>query len=85
MMQNVPQASVIITNRLTTRWPCAEHGETAAPVCLAKGVDAGATDREVAAEHDIPIVEDPPWRARSTPARKSTNLSPGNILKRSPR
>ncbi|HRP11741.1 MAG TPA: EscU/YscU/HrcU family type III secretion system export apparatus switch protein, partial [Terricaulis sp.] len=32
-----------------------------APICLAKGVDALAQRiREVAGEHDIPIVEDPP-------------------------
>ncbi|MCR6646474.1 MAG: EscU/YscU/HrcU family type III secretion system export apparatus switch protein [Terricaulis sp.] len=38
-----------------------EQGETAAPVCLAKGVDALAQRiRETANEHDIPIVEDPP-------------------------
>ena len=38
-----------------------EQGETAAPICLAKGVDAVAQRiREAAQEHDIPIVEDPP-------------------------
>ncbi len=62
MMQNVPQASVIITN--PTHYAVAlryEPGETAAPVCLAMGVDAVAQRmREVAQEHDIPIVEDPP-------------------------
>ncbi len=62
MMQNVPNASVIITN--PTHYAVAlryEQGETAAPVCLAKGVDALAQRiREVATEHDIPIVEDPP-------------------------
>lgn len=62
MMQNVPQASVVITN--PTHYAVAlryEPGETAAPVCLAMGVDAVAQRmREVAQEHDIPIVEDPP-------------------------
>lgn len=62
MMQNVPSASVIITN--PTHYAVAlryEQGKTAAPVCLAKGVDALAQRiREVANEHDIPIVEDPP-------------------------
>jgi flagellar biosynthetic protein FlhB len=62
MMQNVPNASVIITN--PTHYAVAllyEQGKTAAPVCLAKGVDALAQRiREVAGEHDIPIVEDPP-------------------------
>lgn len=62
MMSNVPNASVVITN--PTHYAVAlkyEQGETAAPVCLAKGVDAVAQRiREVAQEHDIPIVEDPP-------------------------
>lgn len=62
MMQNVPQASVIITN--PTHYAVAlkyEPGETPAPICLALGVDAvAARIREVAQEHDIPIVEDPP-------------------------
>lgn len=62
MMQNVPQASVIITN--PTHYAVAlkyEAGETPAPICLAMGVDAVAQRiREVAQEHNIPIVEDPP-------------------------
>lgn len=62
MMQSVPQASVVITN--PTHYAVAlryEQGETAAPICLAMGVDAVAQRiREVAQEHDIPIVEDPP-------------------------
>jgi flagellar biosynthesis protein FlhB len=62
MMQNVPQASVIITN--PTHYAVAlkyEPGETPAPICLAMGVDAMAQRiRELAQEHDIPIVEDPP-------------------------
>lgn len=62
MMQNVPQANVIITN--PTHYAIAlkyVQGETAAPICLAKGVDAVAMRiREVAEEHDIPIVEEPP-------------------------
>jgi flagellar biosynthesis protein FlhB len=38
-----------------------EQGETPAPMCLAKGVDAVAQRiREVAEEHNIPIVENPP-------------------------
>ncbi|GAN00023.1 flagellar biosynthesis protein FlhB [alpha proteobacterium U9-1i] len=62
MMQSVPNASVIITN--PTHYAIAlryEQGETAAPMCLAKGVDEVALKiREVAKAHDIPIVEDPP-------------------------
>lgn len=62
MMQSVPEASVVITN--PTHYAVAlkyEQGETPAPICLAMGVDAVAQRiRELAKEHDIPIVEDPP-------------------------
>ena len=62
MMQNVPKATVVITN--PTHFAVAlryVQGETAAPVCVAKGVDAVALRiREVAGEHDVPILEDPP-------------------------
>jgi flagellar biosynthetic protein FlhB len=62
MLANVPEASVVITN--PTHYAVAlryEPGETPAPVCLAKGVDAVAQRiREVAEENDIPIVENPP-------------------------
>ena len=62
MMQNVPKATVIITN--PTHYAVAlryVQGETAAPLCVAKGVDTLALKiREVGAEHDVPILEDPP-------------------------
>ncbi|MBC7768316.1 MAG: flagellar biosynthesis protein FlhB [Phycisphaerales bacterium] len=62
MLANVPNASVVITN--PTHYAVAlryEQGETAAPICLAMGVDAVAQRiREAANAHDIPIVEDPP-------------------------
>ncbi|MES1196985.1 MAG: flagellar biosynthesis protein FlhB [Pseudomonadota bacterium] len=62
MLQQVPQASVVITN--PTHYAIAlryEQGETAAPICLAKGVDDVALRiRAVAEEHNVPIVEDPP-------------------------
>jgi flagellar biosynthetic protein FlhB len=58
MMAAVPKASVIITN--PTHYSVALQYERgmSAPVCLAKGVDNIAFKiREVAREHDIPIVE----------------------------
>ncbi|HVY86233.1 MAG TPA: flagellar biosynthesis protein FlhB, partial [Caulobacterales bacterium] len=62
MLAQVPQASVVITN--PTHYAVAlryEQGETPAPICLAKGVDDVALRiREVAQEHNVPIVEDPP-------------------------
>jgi len=62
MMAQVPQASVVITN--PTHYAIAlryDAGTTPAPICLAKGVDDVALRiREVAEEHNIPIVEEPP-------------------------
>jgi flagellar biosynthetic protein FlhB len=61
MMQNVPNATVIVTN--PTHYSVALRYESgdAAPVCVAKGVDALALRiREVAREHDVPIVENVP-------------------------
>ena len=62
MMQNVPKATVVITN--PTHYAVAlryVQGETAAPICVAKGVDKVALRiRAVAADHEVPIIEDPP-------------------------
>lgn len=61
MMANVPKATVIITN--PTHYAVALQYEPgmAAPLCLAKGVDAVALKiREVAGEHSVPIVENVP-------------------------
>ena len=61
MIAQVPQASVIITN--PTHFAIALQYERGmnAPICLAKGVDATALRiREVAEEHHIPVVENPP-------------------------
>lgn len=63
MMQAVPDATVIITN--PTHYSVALRYEPdkgdGAPVCVAKGVDALALRiREVAREHNVPIVENVP-------------------------
>jgi flagellar biosynthesis protein FlhB len=62
MLAEVPNASVVITN--PTHYAVAlkyVQGETAAPICLAKGVDAVALRiREAATAADVPIIEDPP-------------------------
>lgn len=63
MMQNVPGATVIVTN--PTHYSVAlryEPGEgDPAPICVAKGVDAVALRiREVGREHSVPIVENIP-------------------------
>jgi flagellar biosynthetic protein FlhB len=61
MMAAVPKATVIITN--PTHYAVALQYERGmdAPVCVAKGMDALALKiREIAGEHSIPIVENPP-------------------------
>jgi len=61
MMAAVPKASVIITN--PTHYSVALQYERGmpAPICVAKGMDAIALKiREVAGQHDIPIVENVP-------------------------
>ncbi len=61
IMAAVPKASVVITN--PTHFAVAlkyERGMNA-PVCVAKGVDLIARKiREIAEQHDIPVVENPP-------------------------
>jgi flagellar biosynthesis protein FlhB len=63
MMSAVPKADVVVTN--PTHYAVAlrykpDEGD-AAPIVLAKGVEASALRiREVAKEHDVPIYEDPP-------------------------
>ncbi len=62
MMQNVPKSSVVITN--PTHYSVAlryDPGKDAAPICMAKGADEVALRiRELAKEHNIPIVENVP-------------------------
>ena len=61
MMAAVPKASVVITN--PTHFAVALQYERGmnAPICVAKGADLIARKiREVASEHGIPIVENPP-------------------------
>jgi flagellar biosynthetic protein FlhB len=62
MMAAVPGATVVVMN--PTHFAVAlkyESGKMAAPVCVAKGVDAVALRiRAVAEENDVPVVENPP-------------------------
>ena len=61
MMAQIPKAAVVITN--PTHYAVALQYERGmpAPVCIAKGIDALALKiREVAAEHAVPVVENPP-------------------------
>jgi flagellar biosynthetic protein FlhB len=62
MMQEIPTASVVVTNpehyAVALRYV---EGRNRAPVLVAKGVDAvAARIREVAREHNVPIFEAPP-------------------------
>lgn len=62
MMANVPKADVIITNpehySIALKY---SYQEMSAPIIVAKGLDLVAMKiREIAKEHDIPIVENPP-------------------------
>jgi flagellar biosynthetic protein FlhB len=61
MMSEVPKATVVIAN--PTHYAIALKYEKgmAAPMCVAKGVDALALRiRELAEEHRVPVVENPP-------------------------
>jgi len=62
MIQQVPKATVVIAN--PTHFAVAlryEQGETAAPLCVAKGIDEVALRiREVAEEAGVKVIEDPP-------------------------
>jgi len=61
MMAAVPKASVIITNPTHYAVALSYERGMPAPICVAKGVDLIALKiREIAAEHDIPIVENVP-------------------------
>lgn len=62
MMAAVPRADVVITN--PTHYAIAleyKHGTMDVPVLIAKGVDeVAARIREVAREHGVPLIENPP-------------------------
>ena len=61
MMAQVPKASVIITNPTHYSVALAYDRSMSAPICVAKGVDVLAFKiREIAKEHNIPIVENVP-------------------------
>jgi len=61
MMASVPEASVVITNPTHYAVALKYDRGMSAPVCVAKGLDAIALKiREVAEEHRVPIVENPP-------------------------
>src|SRR5256884_3151458 len=61
MMAAVPKASVVITNPTHYAVALTYERGMSAPICVAKGLDNIALKiREVAGEHDIPIIENVP-------------------------
>ena len=61
MMAAVPKASVIITNPTHFAVALSYERGMPAPICVAKGVDRIALKiREIAGEHNIPVVENVP-------------------------
>lgn len=61
MMAKVPQATVIVTNPTHFAVALKYDKTMSAPICVAKGADAVALRiRELAKDHDVPIVENPP-------------------------
>lgn len=78
----VPKAAVVITNPTNFAVALQYERGMEAPVCVAKGVDALALKiREVAGEHSIPVVENPPL-ARALHALRSTRRSPPSTTRR---
>ncbi|MDF1585285.1 EscU/YscU/HrcU family type III secretion system export apparatus switch protein [Marinimicrococcus flavescens] len=77
MLAEVPGATVVITNpthyAVALRW---DAGRMAAPTLVAKGVDhLAARIREVARQHGVPVIENPPL-ARALHAA----LEPGQAI-----
>ena len=61
MMAAVPEASVVLTNPTHYSVALKYEAGMGAPICVAKGVDETALRiREVAKDHDVPIVRNPP-------------------------
>lgn len=61
MMAAVPTASVVITNPTHFAVALKYERGMAAPVCVAKGLDAVALKiRQVAKDNDVPVIENPP-------------------------
>jgi flagellar biosynthetic protein FlhB len=61
MMAAVPEADVVVTNPTHFAVALVYDGTKAAPEVLAKGQDLVAAQiRKLAAEHDVPVISDPP-------------------------
>jgi flagellar biosynthetic protein FlhB len=61
MMDDIPQADVVVTNPTHFAVALAYDGESVAPKVLAKGQDLIAFQiRKIAKEHGVPVIEDKP-------------------------
>ena len=81
MMASVPKASVIITNPTHYAVALSYERGMSAPICVAKGTDLIALKiREIAKEHDIPIVENVPLARALHASRGSRRRNPGGAL-----
>ena len=78
MLAEVPKAAVVITN--PTHYAVAlsyDRGSQAAPRVVARGVDSlAARIREVAAEHRVPVVANPPLARALYPIEPGTEIPP---------
>ena len=81
MMKDVPKASVVITNPTYIAIALGYDQETmVAPIVLAKGKRLIAERiREIALEHDIPIMEEPPLARELFKATEVGEQVPGNL------
>ena len=86
MMAAVPKASVIITNPTHFAVALSYERGMPAPICVAKGVDRIALKiREVAGEHNIPIVENVPLARALYATSRSTTRFRWNTITRWPK
>ena len=83
MIQNVPQADVVITN--PTHYAVAvryDKSKDSAPVILAKGVDFVAIQiRTIAAENGVQIVENPPLARELYKVCEVDSMIPANLFR----
>ena len=84
MMKNVPKATMVVVNpthyAVAMRYVRSEGG---APMVLAKGVDLIALKiREIAFEHEIPVIEDKPLARSLYDAVDGRRGHPGRVLPR---
>ena len=82
MMANVPKATVVITNPTHFAVALKYDRTMSAPQCVAKGADAIALRiRELAKEHDVPIIENPPLARALFAAVEVDESIPGEHFK----